>query len=180
MENHVLQLGSEMKCGLNVHWILNQIKTSFIKVNYYKTCYWETLVSYIVHCIKDKPIDFDPSKKSQCSSQWCKNFKKREGLSNRRRTNKKDKSVWEKLHMIHGYHAYVQSAHISVKSLWGHILWIPFKIHKSKIRIKIWGDTKCVFKKFHQKKKSHLQAMRYQVLVRRNLHLKRSHRKNHE
>ena len=59
-------------------------------------------------CKEDMPPGFDPSNKKQFGSRWCDDFMDRKGLSVRRRTNKKKTSVFERLHMIHGYHAYTQ------------------------------------------------------------------------
>ena len=59
-------------------------------------------------CKEDMPPGFDPSNKKQFGSRWCDDFMDRKELSVRRRTNKKKTSVFERLHMIHGYHAFTQ------------------------------------------------------------------------
>ena len=57
---------------------------------------------------EDRPPKFDPDNKSHFSQQWVDKFQSRHGLSIRRRTNKKKTSVFERLHTIHGFHAYCQ------------------------------------------------------------------------
>ena len=59
-------------------------------------------------CKEDLPPGFDSSNISQFGSQWVKNFQDKHGLSVRRRTNKKKTSVFERLHKMHGFHAYCQ------------------------------------------------------------------------
>ena len=59
-------------------------------------------------CVQDRPPKFDPSKKSQFGPQWVSNYQDSHDLSVRRRTNKKKTSVFERLHKIHGFHAYCQ------------------------------------------------------------------------
>ena len=63
---------------------------------------------FFLTCKKDQPSGFDPSKTSQFGPQWIKNYKRKHGLSVRRRTNKKKTSVFQRLHKIHGYHAHCQ------------------------------------------------------------------------
>ena len=63
---------------------------------------------FFITCKQDLPPGFDPSNTSQFGSKWCQNYKRRQGLSVRRRTNKKKTSVFERLHKIHGYHGYCQ------------------------------------------------------------------------
>ena len=58
--------------------------------------------------LQDQLPKFDPSKKSRFSSQWVNNYQDKHYLSVRRRTNKKKTSVFERLHKIHGFHAYCQ------------------------------------------------------------------------
>ena len=59
-------------------------------------------------CEEDRPPNFDASEKAQFGSQWASNYQNRHELSVRRRTNKKKSSVFERLHKIHGFHAYCQ------------------------------------------------------------------------
>ena len=59
-------------------------------------------------CKEDRPEGFDASKTSQFGPQWVTNYQDRLDLSVRRRTNKKKTSVFERLHTIHGFHAYTQ------------------------------------------------------------------------
>ena len=64
--------------------------------------------AFFITCKQDLQPGFDPSNTSQFGSKWCQNYKRRQGLSVRRRTNKKKTSVFERLDKIHGYHAYCQ------------------------------------------------------------------------
>jgi hypothetical protein len=52
-----------------------------------------------------KPPDYNPEK-NKFKEKWCKLFLKRNGLSIRRKTNKKKQSIFEKLHKIKNYHHY--------------------------------------------------------------------------
>ena len=59
-------------------------------------------------CCKDMPEGFDPSNKNQFNKAWIHRFMGHEDLSVRLRTNKKKKSVFERMHKIHGFHWYAQ------------------------------------------------------------------------
>ena len=63
---------------------------------------------FFLTCKEDLPPGFDSSNTSQFGPQWVQNYKRWQGLSVRRRTNKKKTSVFERLHKIHGFHAYCQ------------------------------------------------------------------------
>ena len=55
------------------------------------------------HCDKDKPISYNPEK-DKFTQTWVRNFMKREDLSIRRKTNRKQTSIWKRIHKIENYH----------------------------------------------------------------------------
>ena len=54
-------------------------------------------------CASDKPVGYDPEK-DKFKHRWVQKFMKRKKLSVRKATNKKKKSIWERLHKIHNFH----------------------------------------------------------------------------
>ena len=56
-------------------------------------------------CDSDKPNGYNPEK-DKFGHTWVTKFMKRKKLSVRRSTNKKTKSIWERLHKIHNFHHY--------------------------------------------------------------------------
>ncbi len=57
------------------------------------------------YCDSEKPNGYDPQK-DKFKQHWDTNFMKRKHLSVRVSTNKKTKSIWERLHKVHNFHHY--------------------------------------------------------------------------
>ena len=55
------------------------------------------------HCDKDKPSGYNP-KKDKFTQTWVRKFMKRQGLSIRRKTNRKKTFIWKRIHKIENYH----------------------------------------------------------------------------
>ena len=71
---------------------------------------------FFITCKQDLPPGFDPSNTSQFGYKWCQNYKRRQGLSVRRRTNRKP--VYS-----NGYIRYTVIMH-TVSTIW-HLLKYP-------------------------------------------------------
>lgn len=56
-------------------------------------------------CDKDKPVGYDP-KKNKFSDMWKSKFCKRWKISVQKKTNQKNKSVFERIHQVKNYHFY--------------------------------------------------------------------------